>query len=79
MKGLAPPKVKSSATLLTRCKDHLGASFRANVDVSDAREGVRNHKEWSNNPLDFVRAHIHHGVFDVAASLLGFAVLINAM
>ncbi|KAG2022460.1 hypothetical protein CC2G_000207 [Coprinopsis cinerea AmutBmut pab1-1] len=36
------------------------------------------HSEHENNPFAFVRAHLYHGIFDVAASLLGFAVLINS-
>lgn len=40
---------------------------------------ARNHSQRENNPLPFIRAHIYHGIFDVAASLLGFAVLINSM
>ncbi|TFK21529.1 natural resistance-associated macrophage protein [Coprinopsis marcescibilis] len=37
------------------------------------------HSEHENNPYAFVRAHIYHGIIDVAGSLLGFAVLINSL
>lgn len=34
---------------------------------------------WSNNSLGFIRAHLNHGIADVACSLLGFAVAINSL
>ncbi|KAJ2925000.1 hypothetical protein H1R20_g12100, partial [Candolleomyces eurysporus] len=37
------------------------------------------HSERENNPFEFVSAHIYHGIADVVASLLGFAVLINSL
>lgn len=37
------------------------------------------HAERDNRPLDVVRAHIYHGTIDMVVSLLGFAVVINAM
>jgi metal iron transporter len=37
------------------------------------------HSERENNPFEFVNAHIYHGIADVVASLLGFAVLINSL
>ncbi|KZS93079.1 natural resistance-associated macrophage protein [Sistotremastrum niveocremeum HHB9708] len=36
------------------------------------------HGDFQNNSLSFVRAHLIHGVIDVAMSLLGFAVVINS-
>ncbi|KAH6911092.1 natural resistance-associated macrophage protein-domain-containing protein [Coprinopsis sp. MPI-PUGE-AT-0042] len=41
--------------------------------------GATRHSEHENNPFGFVKAHIYHGTIDVAASLLGFAVLINSL
>ena len=37
------------------------------------------HSERENNPYAFVAAHLYHGIADVVASLLGFAVLINSL
>ncbi|KAK7685361.1 hypothetical protein QCA50_011726 [Cerrena zonata] len=37
------------------------------------------HAERDNRPLDVVRAHIYHGTIDMAVSLLGLAVVINAL
>ncbi|KAJ7687435.1 putative transporter of the NRAMP family [Mycena rosella] len=46
------------------------------LHVADSRE---THADRENNTLDFIRAHLNHGIFDVVGSLLGFAVLINSM
>ena len=45
-----------------------------NFDKSATR-----HSDHENNPYGFVRAHLYHGIIDVAFSLLGFAVLINSL
>ena len=37
------------------------------------------HSEHTNNPYEFVRAHIYHGTVDMIGSLLGFAVVINSL
>ena len=34
---------------------------------------------WENNTYAFIKAHLNHGIVDVAASLLGFAVAINSL
>lgn len=48
-------------------------------DASSYATAARNHGEHQNNSFEFVRAHIYHGTIDVAGSLLGFAVMINAL
>src|ERR1700722_2625689 len=45
---------------------------------ADHRKPSR-YSDCENNSLAFIRAHLYHGVFDVAGSLLGIAVIINAM
>ncbi|KAL0057453.1 Manganese transporter smf1 [Marasmius tenuissimus] len=40
---------------------------------------VNRHVDRENNSLEFVEAHVYHGVVDVAVSLLGFAVVINSL
>lgn len=40
---------------------------------------VTSHRDWQTRPLAFVKAHINHGAWDVALSLLIFAVAINSM
>lgn len=37
------------------------------------------HAERENRPFAVVRAHIYHGTIDMVVSLLGFAVVINAL
>lgn len=37
------------------------------------------YQDMENNTLAFVKAHIYHGVVDLVISLLGFAVVINAL
>lgn len=37
------------------------------------------HSERSNNSLQFIRAHLWHGIVDMVISLLGLAVVINAL
>lgn len=37
------------------------------------------HQDMENNTLAFVKAHIYHGIVDLVVSLLGFAVVINAL
>jgi metal iron transporter len=39
----------------------------------------KSHVERENNSLAFVKAHLYHGIVDVMASLLGFAVMINSL
>ncbi|KJA28340.1 hypothetical protein HYPSUDRAFT_33699 [Hypholoma sublateritium FD-334 SS-4] len=48
-------------------------------DASSHATAAKNHDEHQNNSFEFVRAHIYHGTIDVAGSLLGFAVIINAL
>jgi metal iron transporter len=46
-------------------------------DLTGARPKSHEHRE--NNALEFVQSHLHHGIVDVVGSLLGFAVIINAL
>ena len=39
----------------------------------------KSHAEHENRPLEFVRAHLYHGIVDMVVSLLGLAVVINSM
>lgn len=42
-------------------------------------EEARNHDEWENHSLAFVKKHLYHGIVDMVISLLGLAVVINAL
>jgi metal iron transporter len=37
------------------------------------------HADRPNNPLSFVRAHLHHAIVDIVVNLLGLAVVINSL
>lgn len=50
---------------------------RAELEALNARPKSYKHRE--NNPLEFVRSHLYHAMVDVVSSLLGFAVIINAL
>lgn len=61
------------------------SAFRSVADVFRIRrtekdlDNATTHADHENHPFAFVRAHIYHGIVDVVTSLLGFAVLINAL
>lgn len=55
-------------------------SFKMNdEDEFSSKDSEKTHFSWVNNSLDFVRAHLTHGIVDVVMSLMGFAVVINAL
>ena len=39
----------------------------------------KSHAEHRNHSYSFVRAHLYHGMIDIAVSLLGIAVVINSL
>ncbi|KAI0800582.1 smf Mn2+ and Fe2+ transporter-like protein [Fomes fomentarius] len=52
--------------------------FRARpVDVN--APSPKSHADWENHSLAFVQKHMSHGIVDMVVSLLGLAVVINAM
>jgi len=40
---------------------------------------AQRYEDRENNPFEFVKEHIYHGMVDMMISLLGFAVMINAL
>ncbi|KAG2365540.1 smf Mn2+ and Fe2+ transporter [Suillus spraguei] len=50
---------------------------RAELEALKARPKFHEHRE--NNSLKFVQSHLYHGMVDMVVSLLGFAVIINAL
>ncbi|THH26579.1 hypothetical protein EUX98_g7610 [Antrodiella citrinella] len=66
------------STLVSRTKRSFRKVFRI-IPLREYADEPKNHKERENNVYDFVRAHIYHGMLDIVISLLGFAVLINAL
>ncbi|KAJ7150296.1 natural resistance-associated macrophage protein-domain-containing protein [Mycena filopes] len=63
---------------LTRIWDSFASLFRT-PPPSGSSTSVKRHADRENNSLDFIRAHLKHGIVDVVGSLLGFAVLINSL
>ncbi|KAG2350940.1 smf Mn2+ and Fe2+ transporter [Suillus weaverae] len=50
---------------------------RAELEALNARP--KSYEDRENNPLEFVQSHLYHGMVDMVSSLLGFAVIINAL
>ncbi|KAF9055749.1 natural resistance-associated macrophage protein-domain-containing protein [Panaeolus papilionaceus] len=63
---------------LQECKEIALSAFRK-PPVSEYVKTATTYADRSNNSYEFVRAHIYHGTFDIAGSLLGFAVMINSL
>ncbi|KAL0579026.1 Manganese transporter smf1 [Marasmius crinis-equi] len=64
--------------LPSRSLEFMKAAFRVPPPSSFAARANR-YSERENNSYQFVKAHIYHGIVDVAVSLLGFAVIINSL
>ncbi|KAH7886220.1 smf Mn2+ and Fe2+ transporter [Phlebopus sp. FC_14] len=62
---------------IARQLEKLSNLFRS--QESGYPSNVLTHDDRENNPLEFVRSHIYHGMVDMVASLLGFAVIINSL
>ncbi|KAI5998054.1 smf Mn2+ and Fe2+ transporter [Pisolithus albus] len=75
-----PATAPRSATILERLHIYRRRFFGASrSDESYYPANVLTHADRENNSLPFVRAHIYHGMVDMVVSLLGFAVIINAL
>lgn len=63
-----------------RLRKYLGRTFSFR-DYSDARypANISTHTDRENNSLEFIWAHIYHGMGNMVFSLLGFAVIINSL
>jgi metal iron transporter len=66
------------AALLYRLKKGFTDTFRV-ARIEQSGSEPRTHAERENNAYAHVRAHIYHGMIDITLSLLGLAVVINAM
>ncbi|KAG0707607.1 natural resistance-associated macrophage protein-domain-containing protein [Suillus ampliporus] len=49
------------------------------VELEELNARPKSHEHRDNNALEFIRSHLYHGMIDMVASLLGFAVIINAL
>ncbi|KAF7360583.1 Manganese transporter pdt1 [Mycena venus] len=71
-------KTTRERSRLDRVVGFLASQFRA-PSPSQSSTSVNRHADRENNSLEFVRAHLNHGIVDMVGSLLGFAVLINSL
>ncbi|PIL31302.1 transporter [Ganoderma sinense ZZ0214-1] len=69
---------KKGGRFLASISGAVSRTFRV-VHISELPDESKSHAEHENNPYYFVRAHIYHGIVDMVISLLGIAVVINAM
>ncbi|KAM6503089.1 Natural resistance-associated macrophage domain containing protein [Amanita muscaria] len=68
--------------LLPCLVNYVKTSFLYAVRAPDADKAfttAKRHSEHENNHLGFVLAHVYHGIADIVISLLGIAVVINAL
>ncbi|KAJ6544260.1 natural resistance-associated macrophage protein-domain-containing protein [Mycena capillaripes] len=71
-------KTLRESSRLARLVEFLASLFRT-PPPSGSSTHVKRHADRENKSLDFIQAHLTHGIIDVVGSLLGFAVLINAL
>ncbi|KAI0763666.1 natural resistance-associated macrophage protein [Irpex lacteus] len=68
---------RALASHMSEIRERLVSVFR--VDSLHGKVEPKSHAEHENNSYTFVRAHIYHGMIDIAISLLGLAVVINSL
>lgn len=64
--------------LLRRFKKGFAETFRV-VPIEQFDSDPKTHADRENNSYTHVRSHIYHGMIDMTISLLGIAVVINAL
>ncbi|KAG2138710.1 smf Mn2+ and Fe2+ transporter [Suillus bovinus] len=74
---LRPERLQSLGRAIWRQLRSWFVVSRSDLEALDARP--KSHKHRENNPLEFVQSHLYHAMVDVVSSLLGFAVIINAL
>ncbi|KAI6136223.1 smf Mn2+ and Fe2+ transporter [Pisolithus thermaeus] len=78
--AVCEPTAAQPATFLERLHIYHRRFFGVfRSDESYYPANVLTHADRENNSLPFIRAHIYHGMVDMIVSLLGFAVIINAL
>ena len=64
----------------TRSKGLLGGFLNLfRPTHTDAQGEYASHADRLNNPLSFVKAHLHHSIVDIVVNLLGLATIINSL
>ena len=74
----ALPSVRNARTLFRRLSKAFLEMFKV-TKIEDKTNEPKSHADWTNNPLSFIRQHLTHGIVDMVISLLGLAVVINAL
>ncbi|EKM61769.1 uncharacterized protein PHACADRAFT_157006 [Phanerochaete carnosa HHB-10118-sp] len=64
--------------MFRQLKKTFRETFRL-VPIGELSSDPKSHAGRDNNTYTFVRAHIYHGMIDITLSLLGLAVVINAL
>ena len=77
-KDLQDPPKSLAKRAVGKVVASVKAAFTAPPPSTYATTAKR-HCDRENNPLGFVSAHVYHGIVDIVASLLGFAVVINSL
>ncbi|KAI1793070.1 natural resistance-associated macrophage protein [Ganoderma leucocontextum] len=72
------PSVRNARTLFRKLSKSFWAMFKVKR-IEDQPNEPKSHAEWTNSPLSFIRQHLTHGIVDMVISLLGLAVVINAL
>ncbi|KZP29358.1 natural resistance-associated macrophage protein [Athelia psychrophila] len=75
----APSRVPLPRRIATFFRSLFKVTFTGQSFKDDYEPEPKTHAERENNALGFVRAHLWHGIVDMTLSLLGFAVIINAL
>ncbi|KAI0345071.1 natural resistance-associated macrophage protein [Trametopsis cervina] len=70
--------VQAPTSRLKALRERIGSIFRVER-IQDTPTEAKSHAEHENNSYAFVRAHIYHGMLDIALSLFGLAVVINSL
>ena len=73
-----PVSVRNARTMARAVLQSCKRAFEVKR-VEGTPDEPKSHNDRTNRPLSFVRAHLSHGIIDMVVSLLGLAVVINAL
>ncbi|KZP24073.1 natural resistance-associated macrophage protein [Athelia psychrophila] len=75
----APSRIPQTRRIATFFRSTFKVTFTDQSFKDNYEPEPKTHAERETNALGFVRPHLWHGIGDMALSLLGFAVIINAL
>ncbi|TBU46166.1 natural resistance-associated macrophage protein [Dichomitus squalens] len=70
--------VRNARTMAKNFVKALRITFQVKR-IEERPDEPKSHADWTNHPLSFIRQHLSHGIVDMVISLLGLAVVINAL